>query len=94
MKLTNSEDPLVLIDEIDKIGSSSQLGEDDPGSDILELLHPEHCSPKNGLSICENWSNLTIRSIYQKIPPENVSIAEIQDKETEKNLSVTKTESK
>lgn len=41
MKLTNSENPLVLIDEIDKIGSSSQLGGGDPSSAILELLDPE-----------------------------------------------------
>ncbi|KAG4071002.1 hypothetical protein HA402_001439 [Bradysia odoriphaga] len=41
MKLTNSENPLVLIDEIDKIGTQSKLGGGDPSSALLELLDPE-----------------------------------------------------
>lgn len=41
LKLTNTENPLVLIDEIDKIGSASKLGGGDPSSAILELLDPE-----------------------------------------------------
>lgn len=41
MKLTNSENPLILIDEIDKIGSKSRLSGGDPSSAILELLDPE-----------------------------------------------------
>lgn len=41
MKLTNSENPLLLIDEIDKIGSKTRLGAGDPSSAILELLDPE-----------------------------------------------------
>ncbi|KAJ6641736.1 Lon protease like, mitochondrial [Pseudolycoriella hygida] len=41
MKLTNTENPLILIDEIDKIGTRSRLGGSDPSSAILELLDPE-----------------------------------------------------
>lgn len=41
MKITNSENPLVLIDEIDKIGAQSKLGGGDPSSALLELLDPE-----------------------------------------------------
>lgn len=45
MKLANTENPLVLIDEIDKIGSQSKLGGGDPSSAILELLDPEQVMP-------------------------------------------------
>lgn len=49
MKLTNSENPLVLIDEIDKIGSKSRLAAGDPSSAILELLDPEQVLPSSFL---------------------------------------------
>lgn len=39
LKKTKTENPLVLIDEIDKIGSRSYNG--DPNSALLELLDPE-----------------------------------------------------
>lgn len=39
LKKTKTENPLVLIDEIDKIGSRSHGGE--PSSALLELLDPE-----------------------------------------------------
>ena len=41
LKVTERENPLVLIDEIDKIGSRAFANGGDPGSALLELLDPE-----------------------------------------------------
>ena len=41
LKVTGSENPLVLIDEIDKIGSRAFANGGDPSSALLELLDPE-----------------------------------------------------
>lgn len=47
LKLTQAENPLILIDEIDKIGQGGFQG--DPSSALLELLDPEQNSSFNDL---------------------------------------------
>lgn len=41
LRTTKTENPLVLIDEIDKIGKGVEQGSGDPSSAMLELLDPE-----------------------------------------------------
>lgn len=41
LRKTKTENPLVLIDEVDKIGKSIEHGSGDPSSSLLEVLDPE-----------------------------------------------------